>query len=322
MLLRSFIATGVGSLILAGSLSAQAADYFVFGPHDCAGSGKGASVCTSSNPNGGTNSIQQLTNEYSYGFVAPSNITVIGVQLFTSTFSTTTDATTGVAFYFGATTAGTTPKTVRETLGEVLVSQSQKFYTGYFAKPISVTSGHSFWIGQGDSNLTHAAGITTGATPIRPSYWRRPPLGTTAWAVTGIVSYPSVKVLCLTNTTANAPAILTHNGLPKLGGLFDLEVRQAAGGLPVTLLLGLGKQNIDLSVIGAPNCFMLSKDDFYLAMGVTNSLGFAKMTFAVPQTGIPVGTKFYNQAFVFDALVTSRPLKITVTNAGEGTVGN
>ena len=63
-------------------------------------------MCASSNPNGGTNSIQQLTNEYSYGFVAPSNLLVIGVEIFTSTFSTTTDATTGVAFYYGTTTAG------------------------------------------------------------------------------------------------------------------------------------------------------------------------------------------------------------------------
>ena len=299
----------------------KAADYFVYGPHDCAGTGKGAAACASSNPNGGTNAIQQLANEYAYGFIAPGNITVIGVRLFTSTFSTTTDATTGIAFYFGATTNGTMPKTTRESLGEVLVSQTQQFYTGYFAKPLQVTSGHTFWIGQGNSNAMHAAGITSGNPPALPTYWRRPPLGTGIWRPTGIVSFPSVVVLCLTNTTSNAPAILTHNGLPKLGASFDVEIRQAAAGFPVTLLLGISKMNLDLTVIGLPKCFMLSSDQFYLPMGATNAVGFAKITFNLPATGIAPGTKFFNQAFLLDPLVT-RPLKVTVTNGGAGTVGN
>ena len=67
---------------------------------------------------------------------------------------------------------------------------------------------------------------------------------------------------------------------------------------------------------------MLCKDDIFLSLGAGNSSGVVSIVLPVPGSGLPPGLKFYNQAYVLDPLAPGRPLKITVSNGGEGVIGN
>jgi hypothetical protein len=101
-------------------------------------------VCASINPAGGVNSTGSLLNEYSYGFRAASAMTVIGVELFTQTFSKTIDWTMRTAIYRQA--SGSTVEPARESVarGEVGVSPKLQFYTSWFSTPVSIAKRSGF----------------------------------------------------------------------------------------------------------------------------------------------------------------------------------
>jgi hypothetical protein len=111
---------------------------------------------------------------------------------------------------------------------------------------------------------------------------------------------------------------------PLLGQTFVLEVTWLPPGAPVAVILGLSRDRwgplplpIDLAPHGAPGCALAVSADLMHVLPSTN--GKAAWSLPIPNLPELLAASFYNQALVHDP--GANTLGLTVTNAGEGTIG-
>jgi hypothetical protein len=112
------------------------------------------------------------------------------------------------------------------------------------------------------------------------------------------------------------------NSLPRVNTTFTVQANNLPLTGPAFLFFGLSNTSygvtplpFHLAPIGAPGCNLLVSGD--LIFGFPNILGVGTWSFTVPNQP---GIQFFQQAFAFDPAANS--LALTVTNGGQGTVGN
>jgi hypothetical protein len=263
---------------------------------------------------------QVLANEYCYGFKAPAGATVLGFSVYTKTASSTSKPITMDCGFYRKSSGGSVPNSVRATKGPCTVDTGANWYTCVFATPQVVKKDELFWLSQFNSNTIRASSTTNGAKPAIGTYWRRPPGGTNAWSLTGIITGPVVAVIL----KDEAP-ILSSVGVPKLGNAtFAIKITNAGGPANlVRMVLGISDKKtlggltlpFDLGVLGFKGCKLYASDEFYLGPAVTNAAGEATFPLPVPNTGSLSGLNFYVQSFV-----VTRSSAVTFTNAGKALI--
>ena len=281
------------------------------------GSGGGGQNCGSVNGNGGTLNTQTLPNEYCYGYKATKAMTVVGFSLYTKKL---TGAGTMTCAFYGPTSAAT-PATSSTNTGTMTVGATAGWYTVKLARPVTVAAGQNFWVSQYDATNILAASLTSGSAPPLPTFWRRPPGGTTAWAVTGIIKFPAIRINCPGGGGGGAVPALSNTGVPMTGGSFKLNISQAAKGTRAFMLIGVKTAKIDLGILGAPGCFVLATATPVVALSMNiGSGGSGSLTLNIPNKKSLVQKSFYNQGVVIDA--KANRLGIALTGGGKATVGS
>lgn len=119
------------------------------------------------------------------------------------------------------------------------------------------------------------------------------------------------------------PTLLPQsNTLPRVNTPFTVQADDLPLTGPAFLFFGFSNTNygptplpFNLAPVGAPGCNLYVSGD--LLFGFPNVLGVGTWTFNVPNQP---GVTFFQQAFAFDPPANS--LGLTVTNGGQGTVGN
>ena len=119
------------------------------------------------------------------------------------------------------------------------------------------------------------------------------------------------------------PTLLPQsNTLPRVNTPFTVQANNLPLTGPAFLFFGFSNTSygptplpFNLAPVGAPGCNLYVSGD--LLFGFPNVLGVGTWTFNVPNQP---GVTFFQQAFAFDPLANS--LGLTVTNGGQGTVGN
>ena len=288
----------------------------------CKGSGKLPAACGSVNGNGGTLTTWTRTNEYSYGYKASKDMTVVGFSLYTQRITGTGSMTCAL---YGPTNSAI-PPTASAATGTMTVGASAGWYTVKLANPITVKAGQNFWVSQYDTQNIRAANLTTGTPQMLPTFWRRPAGGTGAWGTSTIVQFPSFRVNCSGGGGGGAVPALTNNGLPTLGKSFQVNLNSAAPNSTASLIIGVSKSSwaslklpLDLGIIGAPGCSLLASAQLQVPTK-TNASGSASISITIPNSATLVGKKFYNQYLIYDPSINR--VGWVASNAGEGMVGN
>jgi hypothetical protein len=289
----------------------------------CKGTGGGgcSTNCGSHNPSGGTLLTQVLVNEYCFGVdPSTSSRTVCGFQLYTQVVSGAAKTMT-CAIYRQA--SATTPLATPAATGIMTVGTAAGFYTVRFTSPVIVPAGQRIWISQYDSNLVRACSLSAGASPALATYWRRPPGGGTAWSPTGIIRFPSWKLLCTSGGGGSSVPLLTNTAVPNINQTFGLQVALAKPNSTVFFWYGWSKTQwgsislpLNLGFLGAPACNLHASYDILIG-STSNSGGVATTSFMIPNNVVYVGALFYNQAYVVDAGANAAGLALTRGGAGK-----
>ena len=105
--------------------------------------------------------------------------------------------------------------------------------------------------------------------------------------------------------------------MPTINQSFSIDLSNAPANANSLLAIGVGKTNIDLSIIGAPGCTLYTNPLLILA-APTNSAGARAQTLALPNDPALVNFKFHCQYGVASG---ANPAGILFSDGGEATVG-
>ncbi len=279
----------------------------------CVGSGKGNANCASNNPTGGTLTGATTTNEYAYSATTTTSIKVSGFSIYTRNTSGG-NVTVRTAIYGSS---NGTPSTTPIASGTMTIGSVAGFYRTTLSANIPAGP---FWVSVDHSaGNTHVSTLTSGAGGS--AYWRRPPMGTGAWARSGVVSRPSFLVHC-GSTSGGIPDLHTTD-IPEINQTFTLNLRYAKTNSPSLLLFGVSKSvwgaltlPFDLGTL-APGCKVLASGEAQVGF-TTNAAGTVTQNFAVPNNPALVGVLFHNQYVVSDS---AKPIGFVLSNAGAGKIG-
>ena len=83
--------------------------------------------------------------------------------------------------------------------------------------------------------------------------------------------------------------------IPQLGYPFEIKCGPITNPQPMTMILGLAEQNIDLTIAGWPGCFLLARMDILVPLPIVR--GAARLNMIVPSTPGLIGIPFYTQAY-------------------------
>lgn len=171
-------------------------------------------------------------------------------------------------------------------------------------QPVTVNANENVWIAQYDSTNILAAGVTAGTTPTLPSYWRRPPGGGTAWATTGIITFPAWRILC-------APDLAFFNSArPQLGTTMSLDLQGAPANALGVLFFGASNPNVP-----TPFCTSLYSAPTVSLPTTTGATGKASFTLAIPNSASLDGVIFFNQWWVLSGAT------VVGSNGGHAVLG-
>lgn len=335
--------TNPNALNVPTTMSAAAeASYNTYGS-GCAGSGLTPLACNTLNGAGGTLALQVLTNEYCYGMTITQPTVVLGFRLFTQqagggtgsgTGTSTTPALTMTCGLYlqgssTASTTGATPDLNPVATGTMEVGANPAFYEVYLDKPVIVAAGQNIWISQYDTQRMAKADLTAGTAPAIPTYWRRPPGGGTAWAVTGIIKFPSWQLICHGGAPGASPR-LTFNGRPALGGTFDLMLRHGSAGAPTFLFIGLSKTSwsglplpFDMGLFGTgAGCSINASGEVTIGgpAVMPGALGDTTLSLSIPNVPALNGATVYNQWISVDPW-GGPSLPLVFSNGGQADFG-
>jgi len=288
------------------------------------------SVCIAQNDQNPSLVGTSLPNEYCHAVVnnTGQTMTVLGFSMYTATVAGTPGVieTVQTGVYRDASGAGatthTTPDLLAEGLGTIDVDGAAAWYRTTVYPAVIVAPGETFWVGA-DTNAVLPPDNSTGAPGPAPSYWRRPPFGGTAWAVTGIVNNPAIRVHCMGSTDI---PLLTATGTPQLGTTFNIDLSNVPASTPGAFFIlafddtqWLGMPTpVNLAIVGMPQCYAYTSNDdatFTQAAG-----GMATFALAIPNSVALDGLQFYNQWAVVDPSVGNLQ-GLSVSNAGAGVLG-
>jgi hypothetical protein len=146
-------------------------------------------------------------------------------------------------------------------------------------------------------------------------------------AVTGskTTNYGIVIGLAKAGNGSATPS-LTATGLPIIGQ--PITVKLSAARKLSAAICPLGTSNtlwgalplpFDMTVVGAPGCFLRASLDGLIIGGATDANGNAQFTLPIPNAIGLSGVVFYNQWIVFDA--PANTLGLVLTNGGKATIG-
>lgn len=282
----------------------------------CRGTGKGPSNCVSVNAAGGTLSNTTAVNEYAYRLTTTTALSVTGFSIYSA--STSGSVTVGTAIYLDV---GGLPSTTPLAQGSMVIGSTPGFYSSSLVA--SIPAGTFYVSVDHSAGNTYLADITSGTSGI--AFWRRPPFGTSAFAQSGLVSFPSVLVQCTGGGSNNAVPLLGSSGTPEINRSFDVTVSQGLGSANAALILGAsntawsgGPLPFSLASLGAPGCSLLVSMNA-MAGTTLDASGFGKITLSVPNDPQLIGVKAYGQFYVVDA--GANALQIAVSAGGEIRVG-
>jgi serine protease AprX len=265
----------------------------------CAGSTQLPPLCASINGSGGTLAAAVRPYEYCYAVTAPTALLVTGFEVFSS--SATGAPITVNARIYGA--SGTTPGVTALATTTVAIGAGVGFHAGTFASPVAVPAG-TFYIGVDHSaQTTNLSNLSAGTTAV--SFYRSVP-GSGAWTRSGLVTRPSVRVLCTGAGNFAVPQLVV-SGSPSLGGVLTQALTQGKPNSLASMLVGAsdtawagGALPFSLAGAGAPGCNLYVSIDIVLGM-TTNALGAASLNLTMPAVPNFVGTRLHEQFIVLDA---------------------
>ena len=269
-----------------------------------------ATPCPDINPAGG--SLSNSTNGFEYCFRV-DNTNPIQVDSFDIFTGTTGGSITRPAYIYSD--AGGSPSTTPLATSTITVNQAAGFYTATFNPPVSVSG--TFYIGYENTPSGYISNLTSGTPGV--GYFRTPGPGN--WTQSGLVDFPSWRVNCTPVPQFLVPS-LGNNGLPVIGGTYDLTVSDA---LPVTFaaiahgFTDQAYQGIPLPLVipGTNNCQLLMSADV-LNLAITSPTGDAASPLTLPGSASLAGTELYHQWIIFDA---ANSLGLVFSNGGRSLVG-
>jgi hypothetical protein len=253
--------------------------------------------------------------------VQTSAITISAVEWFTRK-RTTTNGTLNSAIYL--TTGSNVPNTTPVRTGSVSVtSTAWAWHRVTFSSPYTVAAKQAFCITNQVVNATHPISRDTGGTRVNYR-WRRPT--STAWSSNVPQQQWAFKVYCGTGGTfiaygtgcGKTVPVLSNTGAPNINSpLFSVDLAKAPASANSILGLGIGRQNISLTLAGAPGCTLLISP-LLIFTGNTSATGTRKTILPIPNTASLVGQKFNTQYAIAS---NQNTMGLIWSNGGEGTVG-
>jgi hypothetical protein len=186
-----------------------------------------------------------------------------------------------------------------------------------------IPAGGAFYLGVDAFSRIAPPQHTSPATPSPASiYWRRPNNAANAWAVSGSVSLPILRVHCA-DAAVPVPS-LVNTGTPQLGASMALTVGGGLAFTPGFVVFALDDTNwlglptpVDLAPFGAPGCSNYTSTDVMFLV-LLDAAGQGAMNTGIPSDPGLMGVRFFNQSVV---LSTVNPLGLLVGNAGAAVVG-
>jgi len=278
----------------------------------CPGSVVQPVVCPELNPNGGAQTSNLRDNEYCYAIPNSGPLTVTGFDFHTR--STGGTVTIPVHIY-----TGSVPSVNPIASSTITIGPATQFYTATFNTPVNVTG--DFCIGVDTSAQTvYINSLSAGAAGS--GYYRDMVNGPAAWTLSGLVLRPAWVIHCSGAGTNLTPA-LGNNGLPSLGGSYDIDVSDALGGTVGVLASGLSDStwsggSLPAALPGAPGC-QLFVDPVVLDAVILSGTGTGSVSFSVPNSNGLIGTEVFHQWGVLDAV---NSLGVVMSNAGRASIGN
>jgi V8-like Glu-specific endopeptidase len=266
----------------------------------CAGTGQGPASCLALNGTGGTLTNPSTTNEYAYAMTASTPLQVTGFSVYTAA-TTATNQTVGVSLYSNA---GGTPSAAPIAQTTMVVGSTPGFYTATLPSTVTIPAG-PFFVGVDHSGgTTYISNISSGTAG--QAFWRRPALSGN-WALSGIVTTPSLQVLCAGGGGAGAVPAISASGTPMIGGSYSIDVAFAAPSALAAAMTGFSNSSwngtalpLSLTGLGAAGCSLLVAPNAVVGAAADPS-GSATYGLSIPNTPGLIGTQLYHQWVVFDA---------------------
>ena len=133
-------------------------------------------------------------------------------------------------------------------------------------------------------------------------------------------------VMCFqTPGGGGATPMMTSNGIPFLGGKFDVKISRAVPSSVAILFLGTSdktwgaiKLPLDLTSFGAKGCSLLTGGDFLIPVPLDKN-GDASVQLVVPMDTKLCGAAFFNQFLIVDQKANN--LGLVFTNGGKAVLG-
>jgi hypothetical protein len=191
--------------------------------------------------------------------------------------------------------------------GTMAVTNTLKWNTTAFAPLILLPNTRFFLVFDNRVNLNLPI-MTTGTRNVH--YFNGPP----TWNGPFTSVRWNYKVVCCGGSTPT----ISNTGVPTINNSFTVDLAAAANNAQSYLSVGLGRTNIDLSIIGAPGCALYTNPLLLFGMR-TSATGTARMRLAIPNNSSLVNAVFQTQWGVVTP--AANPAGILFTAGGEGKVG-
>ncbi|MEC7584729.1 MAG: hypothetical protein VYE77_10455 [Planctomycetota bacterium] len=269
-------------------------------------------ACPQVNPNGGTLSNQTNQYEYCYETSTPSPLEVTGFEIWTR--SNTGGAITRPAHIYAS--VGGSPSSTPLASTTITVGVSANFYTATLSSPVTVNG--TFYVGYENSPNGVISELTSGTQGN--GYYRTAVTG--SWALSGLVDFPSFRVLC-NQAPQFAVPVLSNTGLPVIDSSYNIDLADALPSSAAIILSGLSDTTyngtpLPAALPNAPSCNILAAPSV-TSFALTSPTGTASSTFSVPNNSAFAGIVLYHQWAVLDP---ANDLGIVVSNGGRATAGN
>src|SRR5690606_22589237 len=110
---------------------------------------------------------------------------------------------------------------------------------------------------------------------------------------------------------------LSNTALPKINSSFSVDLTNAPGSSPALLAIGTAKANVNLAIVNAPSCTLLTNMAVILG-STTDAAGTAAFKLGVPNNSSLAGIKFFSQWAAHSP--GANGLDLVFSDGGEGTL--
>jgi hypothetical protein len=283
----------------------------------CAGTGSQPAVCQKLNDAGSNANYNTRANlTYALKVTAQQPLTLTGFELNTGS---NTSGTANIPIRIYDADSSGRPNRILGS-GTMQVGSSQGWYVGNLTQPVLIAQNTDFFIATVNPTTPIDASVMGGSTNV--SYFRNDgannswngPLSGFAWAY---------RLRCA--SSGKIVPTLANTGVPELGKSFDLNLGLAAKNSAVLLFLGGSNTQygalplpLDLTGVGAAGCTLYTSLDI-LYPTLSDGLGNATVSIAVPSDPLLENGVFYSQALILDA--QANQFGLVLTRAGTSKIG-